>query len=534
MSATARSGPRARWGWPAIALLIAAPGCLPLLAILGALPQLDAELWSHFLATLLPDVVVNTLWLMLGVGVGVAVLGTTLAALVSLTDFPGRRLFAWLLLLPLAMPGYVLATVVIGALDYAGPIASALREWGIGLPSIRSRGGVILTLVLTLYPYVYLVARNAFASQGARAIEAARLLGYRPLSAFLRVALPQARPWIAGGTLLALMETLADFGTVSAFGYITFTTAIYRAWFALFSIDAALQLAGVLLVIVIAMVWLEHRSRRHARYERRPSATARLSLGPARWMATALCAAVLVLAFVLPAVQLLAWAVPRFAFNIGDIELLWHSLALAGGAAVMVPMAALLLALAARLRGGTLIRSAQRLATLGYALPGPLLALGLFVPFAAAVGTLNAGMGWTLAISGGLGLMLLAYGVRFLAVAHTPLHTQLLRIGPNIDATVQLMDVPARVRLSKVYLPPLATALLTGALLVFVDVMKEMPITLMMRPFGWDTLAVRVFELTREGEWQRAALPSLAIVAAGLIPVWLLNRGLDRGARDGA
>lgn len=520
--------------WTLAAAFIALPLLLPLLAVAASLFRIDAALWAHVVEHLLPEVTRNTLVLMLGVGLGVSILGTVAAALVALCDFPGRRSLAWLLLLPLAMPGYVLATVVIGLLDFSGPLAQGLRTLGLSLPPIRSTGGLVLTLSLTLYPYVYLVARAAFASQGAQMLEAARLLGLSPLQAFRRVALPQARPWIVGGTLLALMETLADFGTVSAFGYTTLTTAIYRAWFALFSIDAALQLATVLLLLVIGLVLIEQRSRGVARYDRRIGRGARLDLGGWRWLATGFCLLLVSLGFLGPALQLALWALSEGEGWKTEWPRLRNALLLASLAAGLTAAVALLLATAYRRHPRPGVAVARRVATLGYALPGPLLALGLYVPYAASIRTLNEGFDLALAAQGGIALLLLAYVVRFLAVAHTPLASQYLRLSPRLDDTTDLLGVTGLRRLWWVYLPPLRGALGAALLLVFVDVMKEMPITLMMRPFGWDTLAVRVFELTREGEWQRAAQPSLVIVAIGLLPVMLLSRGLESRERHGA
>lgn len=514
--------------WLLVAGLMALPALLPLVAIALALPQAQAETWAHLWQHVLPRVSANTFWLLLGVGVGVSVLGTVLAALVAFTEFPGRRFFSWALLLPLALPGYVMATVMIGVFDWSGALATRLRGVGILLPEIRSRGGVILTLVAVLYPYVYLVARGAFLSQGARALEMARSLGHAPLAAWLRVVLPLAAPWIAGGTLLALMETLADFGTVSAFNYDTYTSAIYKAWFALFSIETALQLAAILVLMALALLALEQRLRRGRRFHQQGPAPARLRLGRARGLATALCTSVFLFAFALPATQLLLWAADHVAaLDARDWTAARNAVTLALSAALLTTAAALLLALAARRRPGASTQAATRVALLGYALPGPLLALGLYVPFAVALRTLND-WGWALSAQGGLALMLCAYTARFMAVAHTPVNNGLLRIGPSLEEAARLLGVHGSALLQRVHLPLLRGSLAGGALLVFVDVMKEMPITLMTRPFGWDTLAVRVFELTSEGEWARAALPSLGIVLAGLLPVLLLNRGALR------
>lgn len=532
MSATAealpapRHLPRRFGGLSLLALLLCLPSLVPLLAALGALLRPDPDTLGHLWQYTLPRVGDNTLWLLLGVGAGTAVLGTTLAALVALTDFPGRRLFRWALVLPLALPGYVLAVAFIGLFDYSGALAGSLREIGFELPEIRSRGGVIAVMSLALYPYVYLVASDAFASQGARALEAARALGMSPRRAFFRASLPLARPFIAGGVLLVLMETLADFGTVAAFNYDTFTSAIYSAWFAMFSTDTALQLAAVMLLVVAVLVGLEAASRRRQSFARiGHGETARLPLGRWRWAATAFCALVLGAAFALPVGRLLHVATAHVAeLDARYFGYVWNGALLSAMAAALTVAAALVLALAAREQPGRLSTLAQRIGTLGYGLPGALLAIGLYVPVTRASGWLMDRLGLELALSGGLALLLVAYGVRFTAVAHAPVAAGLLRIRDSHLEAAQLLGVRGLRRLRQLHLPLLGSGLATAALLVFVDVMKEMPITLMMRPFGWNTLATRVFELTNEGEWRRAALPALGLVLVGLWPVLLLTR----------
>ncbi|MFP5306041.1 MAG: ABC transporter permease, partial [Gammaproteobacteria bacterium] len=307
--AAGRRRPPQLHGWPLAAALVALPTLLPLGAVVGAALSPDPEIWAHLHRYVLPQVLTNTAWLLAGVGVGTALLGSVLAALVALCDFPGRRVFSWALLLPLAVPTYVLAVAFVGLLDFSAPLPSALREAGIVLPEIRSRGGVIAVMTLALYPYVYLVARAAFATQGLRTLEVARALGMSPPLAFVRASLPLARPWIAAGTLLVLMETLADFGAVAAFNYDTFTTAIYKAWFGLFSLDAALSITAVLLLVVVALVAAEARTRARSRYAAPGAAPAqRLALGRSGWLASALCTLVLLAAFVVPLAQLLHWA----------------------------------------------------------------------------------------------------------------------------------------------------------------------------------------------------------------------------------
>jgi iron(III) transport system permease protein len=515
--------------WLALSAVLALPTLVPVVVTASALLDPDLESWRHLARYVLPGVVANTLWLMVGVGVGTALLGTALAALVGLCEFPGRRVFAWALLLPLAMPGYVLAVAMVELLGYAGPLATPLREHGLVLPEVRSRAGVTIVMTLALYPYVYLVARSAFASQGLRALEAARALGLTPARAFFRASLPLARPWIAGGVLLVLMETLADFGTVAAFNYDTLTTAIYKAWFGLFSVDAALQIASVLLLLALVLVVAEARSRARQAWTAVGAAPQRrVPLGRGRWLATAACTAVLLIAFGVPVGQLLRSALRHPGeFGVHYVELLGSSVGLGLVAAGLIAAAALALAYAVRRFPGRLSVAFARAATLGYALPGALLAIALYVPTARLMGALERGLGIGTLVQGGLLLMLMTYGVRFLAVAHAPLSAALLRIRPSLEESARLQGVGGAALLRHVYLPLLRGGLSAALLLVFVDVMKEMPITLMTRPFGWDTLATRIFELTNEGEWARAACPSLGIVVAGLLPIYWLNRGLE-------
>lgn len=519
-----RPGPRG-WTWLAIALSL--PSLVPLAATVAALARPDGDTLQHLWQYVLPQVAGNTGWLLLGVGAGTAVLGTLLAALVALCEFPGRKLFAWLLVLPLAVPGYVLAVAFIGLFDYGAPLAAFLRDGaGVALPEIRSRGGLIAVMTLALYPYVYLVAREAFASQGARAMESARALGMGPWRAFWHASLPLARPWIAGGTLLVLMETLADFGAVSAFNYETFTTAIYKAWFALFSTDTALQIAAVLLVGVLLLVGLEAVSRKRQSFASVGLAgTTRIPLGRRGWWATGGCILVLLAALALPLSQL-AW---DGMAHLADLDRryfasLRNALSLSAMAAVLTTAAAFAIALAAREQPGPVTTAVTRVTTLGYGLPGALLAIGLYVPVATFSTWLMETRGWDVPLEGGLLLLLVAYGIRFLAVAHTPVAGGLLRIRPQLLEASRSLGVTGARQLRQVHWPLLRGSFATAVLLVFVDTMKEMPITLMMRPFGWDTLATRVFELTNEGEYARAALPSLAIALAGLIPVIALTR----------
>lgn len=518
------------------ALAVAALVLVPVVVTFSSFAQVEGDIFAHLTEFVLPELVGNTLWLVLGVAIGVSVLGVSLAWLVAMCEFPGRRLFGWALLLPMALPAYVTAFVAIGLLDFTGPLQTWLREaWGItGLPEIRSRGGVILVMSLALYPYVYLIAKNAFATQGAIALEAAQSLGLSRTQGFLRVALPMARPWIAAGLMLALMETLADFGTMAIFNYDTFTTAIYKAWYSLFSLAAAAQLASILILFVLVAVVFEQRSRTQMRYGAvgRSAASRRIRLSPVQaGLAFFYAGTVLAMAFIIPVTQLALWTREVITADLDARywAFAWHSMLLAGIGALMVVTVALLLAYAGRQRAGTTMMWTQRLATIGYAFPGAVLAVGLFIPVAALDNWLiDAGRAWfgfdgTEILKGTLLVMLLAYLVRFLAVGFGPIDSGLHRITRNVDEAAKNLGTSAAGLLGRVHLPLLRASLLTAAAFAFVDIMKEMPITLMTRPFGWDTLAVRVFEMTSEGEWERAALPSLAIVIAGIIPIILLT-----------
>lgn len=526
-----------------LALLLCLPALVPLVVILNAAIAPEAEVWSHLSRYVLPEVIANTVKLVVGVALIGGFLGTLLAWLTAMCEFPGRRFFDWALLLPLAIPAYVLAFVAVGFLDYAGPLQSWIRAvsgssaW---FPPIRSTGGTIMVLSLALYPYVYLLARSAFLTQGRRALEAAQTLGYGQHAAAWRVALPMARPWIVAGIALISMETLADFGAVSVFNYNTFTTAIYHAWFGMFSVSAALELAGVLMLFVLLAFVLERRSRTAANFSsvRDVSRAApRIQLRPvARHGAFLIAALLFLLAFVLPIAQLLYWAVERAS---GDLDLRYlgfiaRSLFLAGSAALVIVGASVLLAYVLRRHPARLTRSVARIATIGYAVPGTVLAVGILVPVImlnnALQDLLRSWFGASapvLLLQGTLLTVLIAYLARFLAVGFNPIETGLQRVTHSIDEAAIGLGVVGGSLLRKVHVPLLRTSLATAATLVFVDVMKEMPITLITRPFGWDTLAVRVFEMTSEGEWERAALPAVAIVLAGLVPAAMLTR---RGA----
>ncbi|WP_434772830.1 ABC transporter permease [Pseudomonas entomophila] len=533
------SSPHRHWYLPVA--LVASLVLLPLSVLLLSWQTLDLDIWSHLLETQMARLLGNTLVLVLGVGTGVTLLGVSLAWLTSLCEFPGRRWLDWALMLPFAIPAYVLAFVFVGLLDFAGPVQSALREvFGpLRLPRVRSTGGVITVLVLVFYPYVYLLARSAFLAQGQGLMEAARVLGLSPWQAFWRVALPMARPAIAAGIALALMETLADFGAVAVFNFDTFTTAIYKTWYGFFSLSSATQLASLLLLLVALLLYGERRARGpvHAAQERpRGQALYRLR-GLKAFMASAWCLLVFACAFVIPMLQLLAWLYARGRHDLDEryLGLVLHTLYLGALAALITVSVAVLLAFARRQAPTRGIRAGVGLATLGYALPGSVLAVAIMLAFSYLDNQLMIPLSRWLGgaaqpvLLGSLSALLLAYLIRFIAVAHAPLESSLARIRPSLPQAARSLGVAGPRLFFKVYLPLLLPGAFSAALLVFVDVLKEMPATLLMRPFGWDTLAVRVFEMTSEGEWARASLPALTLVLVGLLPVIGLIRRSARG-----
>ncbi len=530
-----------RFGPWAAAIGLALLTLIPVAVVASAMLDPDQVIWEHLWHHVLPELLVNTLWLALGVGLGVSVLGTGMAWLTAACEFPGRKFFAWALLLPLALPAYVTAFVWIGLLDFTGDLPTWLREtWGIAwIPPIRSRGGVILVMVLALYPYVYLTARTAFQGQGRRLLEAAQTLGVSRRRAFFRVALPMARPGIVAGVSLALMETLADFGTVAVFNYNTFTTAIYKAWFSMFSLPAASQLATILVFFVLALVMLEQLSRNSRNYAtsaRGGGGARRIRLSGADAILATTCAGLVFLfAFVIPMAQLLVWTrnIVATDLDLRYLDFAGHSLLLATFGATLVIGLAMTLAYAQRLQPSPAMQFTARLATIGYALPGAVLAVGFYIPVAGLDNLIidawrdSTGQEIGQILGGTLAVMLLAYSARFLAVGFGPVETGLARITRSMDEAAQVLGTTGLKRLLRVHLPLLRAPLLAAAALAFVDIMKELPITLMTRPFGWDTLATRVFEMTSEGEWERAALPAVAICVVGLLPIFYLVKHSD-------
>ncbi len=539
---------------------------VPVLGVFGSWLSLDAAslaVLRHQAETVLPEYTLNSLLLAVSVALGVAVVGSLSAALVSLFDFPGRRMFEWALLLPLAMPAYVLAYAATDFLQFSGPLQTGLRAltgWqGALWPDVRSLGGAALMFVLCLYPYVYLLTRAALSERGVQLMEAARLLGAGTARRVREVALPLARPAVAAGVALALMETLADYGVGSYFGLQTLTTGIYKAWLVMNDRDAAAQLASLLLVAVALLMWLEHRSQRRLRFATSRRAGAGSSearplrlRGAAAVLAVAWCSLPVLLGFALPVAVLLhlVWQEAQ-ASELGLLGGLpwarflpwaWTSFKLAGLAALLATALALVLAFGLRLPppqaadsagfaawtgrfGQGAMRWAARIVSLGYAVPGAVIAVGILLP----LGWLQVRWpeaGGTALVTGTLFGVVYAYLVRFSAVALQSVEAGYARVSPHVDETARMLGSSRQRIFLELHAPLLKRAAFSAMLLVFVDVMKELPATLVLRPFNSDTLAVVAYQLARDERLAEAALPSLAIVLVGLAPVILLSRSL--------
>ena len=515
---------------------------LPVLAVLGSWLAFDAQALAtlrHQADTVLAGYALQSLLLALGVGVGVVVVGSLTAVAVTLFDFPLRRTMEWLLLLPLAMPAYVLAYAWTDALQFSSPLQTGLRQWlgvqGALWPDIRSLPGAIALFVLCLYPYVYLLTRTALSERAVQMMEAARLLGAGLRRRLLEVALPLARPAVVAGLMLALMETLADYGVGAYFGLTTFSTGIYRAWLSMNDRVAAAQLASMLLIVVAALLLAERAARARLRFT-----TSRGGAGQARpkrltgavgWAVLAACALPVLLGFVLP-MAWLAWLVLQEAlYNAFGLPLdrfgqwAWASFRLAALAAVVATALALALSFTLRQGRAGALRPAAEVLSLGYAMPGAVIAVGVLWP----IGWLQAR--WPeLALSGAITGTLLgvtyAYLARFSAVAMQSVQAGYERVPISIDESARLLGGGRRRLFFRLHLPLLQRSAIAALLLVFVDVMKELPATLVLRPFGSDTLAVVAYNLARDERLAEAALPSLAIVVVGLIPVLLLSRAM--------
>jgi iron(III) transport system permease protein len=549
-TATIASLPKTRRSWierlmSVGALVVSLALALPLITILYLALFPTENIWPHLFRTVLPGYVWRTVALMLGVGALTFVIGTATAWLVTMTRFPGRRVFAWALLVPLATPTYIIAYTYVDFFAYPGPFQSALRElmgWktprDYWFPDIRSLGGAILVLSLVLYPYVYLTARTSFMRQSTAQLEVARTLGRSAWGAFYSVALPLARPAIAVGVSLAMMECLNDIGAAGFFGVQTLSLGIYTTWLGQGNLGGAAQIAVVMLVLVFALLWIERMGRHRqafapAAQRNRPIARATLKgwRAVAAWFA---CFLPICFGFIVPGLVLLNFAISRLGDGIaaGYLAAVYHSLLLATVAAIIAVLMGLALAYANRMSSNFIVKQAIRLASIGYAVPGTVLGIGVLVPLAGFDNALDAmlrarfGISTGLLFSGTIAAITFAYVARFLAISFGNLETGLQRVTPSLAAAARTLGRGPLSAFWEVHLPMLKPAIVSAALLVFVDCMKELPATLILRPFNFETLATTVFNLASLDQLEESALPALTIVAVGLIPVILLSRTL--------
>lgn len=533
--------------WNIITLGIALLVSIPIFTIIANLFVSSGDVWPHLASTVLPEYIRNSLWLLVGVGTGVFILGVGTAWLVTMCTFPGSRQFRWLLILPMAVPAYLMAYTYTDFLTFTGPVQIFIRNitgWEYGdywFPNIRSLWGAVLMMSLVFFPYVYLLTRAAFLEQSASLLEASRSLGASSTQSFYRIALPLARPSIAAGMALALMETLNDFGTVDYFGVQTFTTGIYRTWFGLGERVAAAQLSGILMIFILFLILLERWSR--SNMDTRQSSTGRYKRlavykldGWKAWGSTLFCSIPVVFGFLIPVLILVEMLIANFETAV-DSRFIQYSIntiivaVIAGFTALLI---ALLLAYGTRLKPTFLTKAATKIGSMGYAIPGSVIAVGILIPFGWADNTIdswmreNFGISTGLILSGTIFALIFAYVVRFLAVAFNTVEASLGNITHNMDEAAQGMGFKYGRILRKIHMPMMKGSLFAAIMLVVVDVIKELPATLIVRPFNFDTLAVQVYRLASDERLAESSGAALAIVLVGLIPVFILSRSIAK------
>ncbi|MGB6022404.1 MAG: iron ABC transporter permease, partial [Ornithinimicrobium sp.] len=522
--------------WQLVVLALAVLTTVPVLLVVGSLLTPDAATWSFLVDLGLTSMVLTTLALVLVVVTGSIVMGAGLAWLVGRYRFPGQRWFSWLLVLPLAVPAYVMGFVYIGLLDHPGPIQTGLRQvFGpdVWFPEVRSFGACALVLIIALYPYPYILARAALREQSSTTYDAARALGAGPLTAARLVVLPLARPSLAAGGLLVAMETLTDFATVQYFNVQTVSVGIHQVWVGMYNRVAASELAGVVLMFAVLVLAFERIGRGGARFHQQGgggrSLEPALLVGRKARAATALCLAVIAVTFVVPVVQLLVWTGPLLGEDGVDSRYLGYvanSAMIAGVVAVACVLVGIVLASSTRLGGGKWTGRLARSATVGYAVPGPVVAIGVLIVLSTADALLDAiGLDWGgVLITGTLFGLLYAYIIRFLAVAWSSLDAGLEKVSPSLTAAALTLGTRPLGVMRRVHFPLVRPGVGVALVLVAVDTLKELPIMLLLRPFGFETLAVWVFELAAESRWETAGLPALTIIAVALVPIILVFR----------
>lgn len=538
--------------WTAVVAVILAIMIMPIATIIVLALAPHENIWPHLLSSVLPVSLRDTILLMAGTGALTLTVGTGTAWLITMYRFPGRALLDRLLVIPLAVPTYIIAYAYVEFLDFAGPVQTGLRGllgvtsardyW---FPNIRSLGGGIFVMSAVLYPYVYLTARASFVQQSVCALEVARTLGRSPMSTFWSVALPLARPAIAAGTALVLMEVLNDIGAVQYLGIQTLTASVYATWLQRSNLGGAAQLASVMMLFILALFIIERAARGGAQIHHTTGRYRAITFqdieGVRGYLVAALCSLPFIIGFLVPFLLLARNAIVFMDEGLaaGFLTATMNSLLLAGLAAVVAAALALILGYARRVAHNGFVRPAVRLAGLGYAIPGTVLALGLLIPLATFDnwfdGLMRSGLGVStgLLLSGSVFALVLAYTIRFLAVSLGTIEAGLERISPNLDAAARALGASPLSTLLRVHLPMLTPALGTAALLVFVDAMKELPATLLLRPFNFDTLATHVYSFAALEQFEEASLSAVSIVLVGLIPVLLLHRAVAGGRPGG-
>ncbi len=537
---------RSPW-WTFATLVIAILVGIPVLTVAANIFVPSGDIWQHLASTVLDDYILNSFWLMIGVGTGVFVIGVGTAWLVTMCNFPGSKIFEWMLILPMAVPAYLMAYSYTDFFTYTGPAQALLRDitgWGLGdywFPDIRSLQGAILMMSFVFYPYVYMLTRAAFLEQSSSLLEAGRSLGASPMKTFFKIALPLARPSIAAGMALSLMETLNDFGTVDYFGVQTFTTGIYRTWFGLGERAAAAQLAGFLLIFILFLILLERWSRSRMQMEARGTGRyKRLKIfelkGWKAWASTLFCFIPVFIGFLLPTAILIDMMLSNLdaALDSRFLTFSLNTIIVAVIAGITALALAIIMAYGVRLNPSWATKTATRIGSLGYAIPGSVIAVGILIPFGWIDNMLDSWLRSTVGFSSGLLLsgtifaLIFAYVVRFLAVAFNTVEASLAKITPSMDEAAEGLGYSFSKTLKKIHIPMMSGSLFTAIMLVIVDVIKELPATLIVRPFNFDTLAVQVYRLASDERLAESSGAALAIILVGLIPVFILSKSITK------
>lgn len=531
--------------WFGYALILFSIILLPVYTILIEVFEASNDNWEHLKENVLQDYVLNSMILTLGVSFGSLLLGIPTAWLTAVCSFPLKKTIVLLLILPMAMPSYIIAYTYTGIFDFAGPIQSSLRNymgWNYGdyfFPEIRSIGGAVVMFSLVLYPYVYLLARATFLNQSANFIEISRLLNSGPWKSFLNVAVPLARPAILVGLSLVLMETLADYGTVSYFGVSVFTTGIFKTWFGLGDYSTAAKMAALLLIFIFVLIATERYSRKRIKYYNSIGARTKFSeyklKGFEIFIVYITCSIPILFGFFIPTIQLLIWSSSAWSniLNIGFTELIYNSVLLASVASIISLLIAFALNYCQKIIPTFTMNLIIRLVSMGYALPGTIIAIGIITPLAFIDHKFDELLGslfstsYGLIFSGSLFAVQFAYLVRFLSISVNTVESGLEKIRPNMDKASQTLGITSEKTFLRIHLPILKVSILTSILLVFVDVIKELPATLILRPFDFNTLAVKAYELASDERLVDASIPSVAIVLTGLLPLILINNSIN-------